>query len=140
MMQTLAQAYRAVLHFLAVVAAVVLGLIAILVTLDVLMRNVGLGTLPWIAEVSEYSLPLATFFIAPWLLHRNEHVRLDVLLTLLPRRIASGMERAADLVGFVVSLVFVVFGVRLIADSAGIGARVVKTLSFPEGWLFLPVP
>src|SRR3972149_11664304 len=108
MRRTFAQAYRAVLHFLAVVAAVVLGLIAILVTLDVLMRNIGLGTLPWVSEVSEYSLPLATFFIAPWLLHKNQHVRLDVLLALLPRRIANGMERAADLVGLAVSLVFVV--------------------------------
>ena len=140
MTRALALAYRAVLHFLAAVAAVVLGLIAVLVTLDVVMRNLGLGTLPWVAEVSEYSLPLATFFIAPWLLYKNQHVRLDVLLALLPRRIANGMERAADLVGLAVSLVFVVFSVRLIADSAGIDARVVKTLAFPEWWLFLPVP
>ena len=140
MTRALALAYRAVLHFLAAVAAVVLGLIAVLVTLDVVMRNLGLGTLPWVAEVSEYSLPLATFFIAPWLLHRNEHVRLDVLLALMPRRIANGMERAADLAGLAISIVFVVFSVRLIADSARIGARVVKTLAFPEWWLFLPVP
>jgi TRAP-type C4-dicarboxylate transport system permease small subunit len=140
MMRALALAYRAVLHCLAVVAAIVLGLIAVLVTLDVVMRNIGLGTLPWVTEVSEYSLPLATFFIAPWLLHRNEHVRLDVLLARMPRRIAAAMERVADLIGLAISLVFVVFSVRLMADSARIGALVVKTLAFPEWWLFLPVP
>ena len=140
MMRALTLIYCAVLRFLAVAAAVLLGLIALLVTLDVVMRNVGLGTIPWITEVSEYSLPLATFFIAPWLLYKNEHVRLDVVLALMPRRISDGMERAADLAGLAISLMFVVFSVRLIADSARIGARVVKTLSFPEWWLFLPVP
>ena len=61
---------------------------ALLVTLDVVMRNVGLGTLAWVNEVSEYSLPVATLLIAPWLLHRNQHVRLDVLLASVPKRLA----------------------------------------------------
>ena len=77
----LGRAYRGLLRAGAVAAALLLGVLALLVTGDVLARNLGLGTLPWIIEVSEYSLPLATFLVAPWLLHRNEHVRLDVLLT-----------------------------------------------------------
>jgi TRAP-type transport system small permease protein len=136
----LARAYGAVLDTGAVVAALVLAIVALLVTADVLARNVGLGTLPWIIEVSEYSLPLATFLVAPWLLHRNEHVRLDVLLTSLPPAAGRALDRLADAIGLAVSAVFVVYGTRTMASSAQQGSLVIKALVFPEWWLYSPVP
>src|SRR4029450_7574418 len=93
------RAYRGLLHAGAVAAALLLGILALLVTSDVVARNLRLGTLPWILEVSEYGLPLATFLVAPWLLYRNEHVRLDVLLTAVPPRLARTLDRFSDLVG-----------------------------------------
>lgn len=135
-----ARAYLGVLHAGAVAAALLLGALALLVTADVVARNVGWGTLPWILEVSEYCLPLATFLVAPWLLSRSEHVRVDVLLTMLPRRIARALERAADAAGVAVSAVFVVYGIRAIVSSAQQGSLVMKSIVFPEWWLFAPVP
>jgi TRAP-type C4-dicarboxylate transport system permease small subunit len=133
-------AYRAVIHTFAYAAALILGAVAVLVTLDVVMRNTGLGTIAWVVEVSEYSLPLATFLIAPWLLHRNEHVRLDVVLVLLPPRRARAMQRCADAVGIVICAVFVWYGVKLVFDSARLGSMVVKTLTIPEWWQYALVP
>ena len=121
-------------------AALSLGLVAMLVTLDVLARNLGAGTFPWVVEVSEYSLPFATYLAAPWLLYRNEHVRLDLLLTSLRPGAARAVDRGADLVGLIICLVFLWFGVYVIADSANHGSMVDKTLSFPEWWLYVPVP
>jgi TRAP-type transport system small permease protein len=136
----LGRAYRGLLHAGAVAAALLLGLLALLVTGDVLARNLGLGTLPWILEVSEYGLPLATFLVAPWLLYRNEHVRLDVLLTAVPPRLARTLDRFSDLVGLAVSAVFVVYGTRAVASSAQQGSLVIKSVVFPEWWLYAPVP
>ena len=132
--------YRAVIHAFASAAALILGAVAVLVTLDVVMRNIGLGTIAWVVEVSEYSLPLATFLVAPWLLHRNEHVRLDVALVLLPPRLARAMQRCADAVGIFICAVFVWYGVKLVFDSARLGSMVVKTLTIPEWWQYAPVP
>jgi TRAP-type transport system small permease protein len=134
------RAYLALLHAGAVAAALLLGGLALLVTADVVARNLGWGTLPWILEVSEYCLPLATFLVVPWLLARGEHVRVDVLVTLLPRRIARALERAADAVGVAVSAIFVVYGIRAIASSVQQGSLVMKSVVFPEWWLFAPVP
>ena len=134
------RAYRGLLHAGAVAAALLLGILALLVTGDVVARNLGLGTLPWIIEVSEYTLPLATFLVAPWLLHRNEHVRLDVLLTAVPMAVARALDRLSDLVGLAVSAVFVVYGARAIASSAQQGSMVIKAIVFPEWWLYAPVP
>jgi TRAP-type C4-dicarboxylate transport system permease small subunit len=139
-MATIARGYGRCLYAGAVVAALLLGAAAALVTADVVARNIGLGTLPWILEVSEYVLPLATFLIAPWLLSRSQHVRLDVLLTVLPARVARTLDRLADATGLAVCAVFVVYGVRAVLSSAEQGALVIKSVVFPEWWLYAPVP
>jgi TRAP-type C4-dicarboxylate transport system permease small subunit len=123
-----------------VAAALTIGAMALLVTFDIVARNTGLGSFPWVVELSEYSLPLATFLAAPWLLRRNEHVRLDMLLTALPGPIARQLDRVADLIGLTVCAVFVWYGVKVIVDSSRLGSLVIKTLVFPEWWLFVPVP
>ncbi len=127
--------YAGLLKALAVVAALLLGVTAFAVTLDVVARNLGLGTLSWILEVSEYVLPLATFFVAPWLLYRNEHIRLDVLLGALP-----WLRHLVHLVGLAVSAVLVVYGVRTILNSLAQGSMIFKSVVFPEWWLYTPVP
>jgi TRAP-type transport system small permease protein len=136
----MARAYTAALSGLAAVSAILIGLTALAITLDVVARNLGVGTVPWILEASEYMLPLATFLVAPWLLRRNEHVRLDVVLHLARGRLGSALEMASNLVGILVCAVLVVYGVRTILNSADQGAMVLKSLVFPEWWLYAPVP
>jgi len=121
-------------------AALSLGLSALLVAFDVVARNLDVVTLPWVVDVTEYSLPFATFLAAPWILYRNEHVRLDLLLTSVPQRVARAIDRGADVMGLFICLVLLWFGVYVIADSARHGSMVDKTLSFPEWWLYVPVP
>ena len=127
--------YARVLEWLAACAALLLGASAAAITVDVIGRNVGMGTLPWILEVSEYVLPLATFLVAPWLLYRNEHVRLDVLALNRP-----WVGQLANIVGLAVCGVLVVYGVRTILNSATQGAMIFKSVVFPEWWLYVPVP
>jgi TRAP-type C4-dicarboxylate transport system permease small subunit len=67
-------------------------------------------------------------------------VRLDVLLTAVPPRLARTLDRFSDLVGLAVSAVFVVYGTRAVASSAQQGSLVIKSVVFPEWWLYAPVP
>ena len=136
----LGRAYRGVRRAGAVASALLLGVLVALVAGDVLARNMGLGTLPWILEVSEYGLALATFLVAPWLLYRNEHVRLDVLLTTVQAPVARALDRVSDVVGLAVSGVLVVYGIRAIVSSAQQGSLIIKSVVFPEWWLYAPVP
>lgn len=136
----MSRAYRLLVQAMAWTAAALLGATALAVTADVIARNVGWGAFPWVLEASEYALPLATFFVAPWLLVRNEHVRLDMLLHILPRPMARLIDGAANVLGFAVSAVLVVYGFRTLGNSAQQGAMVVKSLVFPEWWLYVPVP
>jgi TRAP-type C4-dicarboxylate transport system permease small subunit len=121
-------------------AAAILGAVVLMVVYDVLARNLGAKSLPWIVEVTEYALPLATFLAAPWLMFRYEHVRLDLLATTLSPRSLARVERVAAAICLVVSLVIAWYAIAVIVDVRGIGSIVIKSLVFPEWWLFVPVP
>ena len=132
--------YRLTLQAFAWAAGILLGAMALAVTLDVVIRNLRLGNTGWVVELTEYSLPVATLLVAPWLLHRNEHVRLDALVVSVPRKLALLLERIADVVGILICAVFVWFSVKLILDSARLGSMVVKTLAIPEWWQYVLMP
>ncbi len=119
-----------------------LGLLAmvVVVTADILLRNLAGTGISWANEVSEYALYLITLFTAPWLLRRGQHVRLDLVLTLVPPRVAWTMEVAGDILGLAVSLVLVRYGAAMTIDSARMGAITIKNLVFPEWWLLAPLP
>jgi TRAP-type transport system small permease protein len=134
------RAWSVLMNACGVLAALVIGAIAAAVSYDVIGRNVGLPSLPWIVEVSEMALPLATLLAAPWLLHRNQHVRLDILDARLSSGWRAAMDRIVALVGLVVCAVIVWYAVAVIEDNIAIGAMVMKSLVFPEWWLYVPVP
>ena len=132
--------YLGLLQAFAHVASIIVGLMALAVTLDVVARNLGWGNTGWVVELTEYSLPVATLLVAPYLLYRNQHVRLDAVLVGLPKRAALVVERCADVLGMMICAVFVWYGAKLIYDSARLGSMVVKTLSIPEWWQYALIP
>jgi TRAP-type transport system small permease protein len=132
------RAYRLLLEGMAAAAALLLGATVLAVAADVVARNIGWGATPWILELSEYVLPLATFLVAPWLLFRGEHVRLDLVLRALPAGWARALDRAVSALGLGICGVLLVYGIRTALDSARQGARVFKSVVFPEWWLYAP--
>jgi TRAP-type C4-dicarboxylate transport system permease small subunit len=139
-MTRLSALFGRLLDALALVAALTLLAMVIVVTADITLRNaIGSGVL-WANEVSEYALYLMTLLTAPWLLRRGQHVRLDIILTVVPARAAWIMEAVGDIAGFAVSLVLVRYGLAMTLDSARLGAITIKNLVFPEWWLLAPLP
>ena len=122
------------------VAGSPVAVITLLVCFDVISRNLGLRTLPWINEVTEYALPIATLAAAPWLMWRNQHVRLDLLGAMLSPAAQRRLDRIASLFALVVSLVLVWYSMRALLDSRAGASIVLKALVFPEWWLFIPLP
>jgi TRAP-type C4-dicarboxylate transport system permease small subunit len=111
-----------------------------MVTADILLRNLTRTGFPWANEVSEYALYVITLLTAPWLLRRGQHVRIDLVLTLVPPRLAWLMEAIADVVGLAVCVVVLRYGLKMTLDSAALGSITIKNLVFPEWWLLWPLP
>jgi TRAP-type transport system small permease protein len=139
-MTRLSAAFGHLLDALALVAALILLAMVVVVCADIVLRNLVGAGLVWANEISEYALYVMTLLTAPWLLRRGRHVRLDILLTLLPSRVGWLMEALGDVLGFAVSLILIRYGLAMTFDSARLGAITIKNLVFPEWWLLAPLP
>jgi TRAP-type C4-dicarboxylate transport system permease small subunit len=139
-MKKLSHAFGRVLDALAVLAALTLLAMVAMVTADIILRNITRTGFPWANEVSEYALYVITLLTAPWLLRRGQHVRIDLALTFAPARVAWLMEAAGDVLGFVVCVVMMRYGIKMTVESAVLGSITIKNLVFPEWWMLWPLP
>ena len=131
--------YRGVMVGTGVVAAILFTTMALLVCADVLLRNLGIMSIPWSVEVTEYMLMVSAFLAAPWLVYTNDHIRVDILL----RGLSKATRHVADIVGnlicLIISLVLAVESVASMLDSARQGGMIFKVLVFPDWWLAIPM-
>ena len=139
-MQKLSEIYGRFLDALAAAAALLLLAMVIIVTADILLRNLFVSGFVWANEVSEYALYLITLLTAPWLLRRGQHVRLDLILTAMPRRVAWLMEAAGDIVGFLVCIIMIRYAWLMTFEAYRNGSITIKNLIFPEWWMLAPLP
>ena len=142
-MERLSAAYGRLLAALALLGCAVLFAMMMVICADVLLRNVrlipGVYSVPWANEVTEYARYLITLLTAPWLLRRGQHIRVDIVLRVIPKRIAWYCEWACDLTAFVVCTVIAYAAWKATLSSLAINAMVVKTLALPEWWLYAPL-
>ncbi|MBR0568765.1 TRAP transporter small permease [Azoarcus sp. L1K30] len=131
--------YHALMSGCGLIAALLFGAMGLLVCADVFMRNLGLGSLPWSVEVTEYMLMLATFVAAPWLLYVGDHIRIDILLRASSARGRWRLELLTDCLGLLICAVLAWQCVVVAIDSAQQDSMVFKVLIFPEWWLNLPM-
>ena len=144
MRRRIAEHYGRLLESLALAGCAALLAMMLVICVDVLLRNVrivpGMLGLPWANEVTEYALYLITMLSAPWLLRQGLHIRVDVLLRVLPRRIAWYCEWAVDAIALVCCAAIAFYGVKAVLSSHAISGTVVKVISVPEWWLLAPLP
>lgn len=132
--------HEALLKGLGLLGGIAFAVIAVLVTLNVILRGFGITNFPWLLEVSEYVLYIGTFLAAPWVLRLGAHVRVDLLLGLLPGTGARLVSVAADLCGLAFCLVLARHGWNVCADAFSRGDMMFKELVIPEWPLLAVIP
>lgn len=80
------RAWDRLVDALALIAALILGAMALHIGYDVAARYLFASPTDWSNDLSEYSLLWATFLAAPWLVRTGGHVRIDILTERLPAR------------------------------------------------------
>ncbi len=119
--------------------AVLFGLFTFLVCVDIVLRKLGRGSMPWLVELVEYLMYGGTFLVAPWVLRQGEHVRVDLLIGSLPKRIAIRLEQFVDFLGLLVCFVMVWYGGAAVIDAYRAGFIQFKNLIVPDWVLLLPI-
>jgi TRAP-type C4-dicarboxylate transport system permease small subunit len=123
---------------LALFAKVLLALIVVLVSADVLGRNLG-QSLTWSASLVEYLLIYVTFLPMPALVRGKGHVCADFARRALPVPLRNVVERAvyALCIALCVYLGAVAFG--SLVETARSGAFEMRTFDMPRWLIYLPM-
>lgn len=136
----IARTYAGLLDAFGLLAGIAFAAVALLVTANVILRNLGITNFPWLLEVSEYVLYGGTFLAAPWVLRLGAHVRVDLLPGLLSRRAARMVTGTAEICGLVFSLVLARHGFNVTHDAFSRGDMMFKELVIPEWPLLAVIP
>jgi TRAP-type transport system small permease protein len=139
-MLILSRWYGRLLDGMMTAAGILLLFMTVMIGADVLLRNIDAGGIPPSNELSEDMLYLITLLAAPGLLRKGQHIRVDIVLQVLPQRIGWLLEWVGDVVGLICCLIFVWYGADVAAASFFDGAVSIKTLVLPEWWLLAPMP
>jgi TRAP-type C4-dicarboxylate transport system permease small subunit len=132
----LGRAYDRFYSLLGTAAAVLFGVMAVAISVDVITRNLGVGTIPWINEAAEYVQYAAAFLGVPWVLRLGAHVRVDIILRAAPPRLTTVLEILANLFGIAISATLLYFTVAVGRASWHSDALVIRSFVFPEWWIF----
>jgi TRAP-type C4-dicarboxylate transport system permease small subunit len=143
-LEKLDRAWGRLLEAFALGACALIAAITLMICADVLLRNVplvpGMQGLAWSNELSETGLYLITMLAAPWLLRQGQHIRVDIVLRVLPRAAGWACEWLCDLVAFACCVAMVLYGARATWESYAQGSITIKTLVLPEWWSLAPLP
>ncbi|MEX0731250.1 MAG: TRAP transporter small permease [Aquisalimonadaceae bacterium] len=129
--------YHALMQVCGFVAGLIIAIISVVIVYNVVSRNLGLGSLGWVLEGSEYAVAVATFLGAPWVLYQGSHVRIDLLLNVLPRAVGRWLEALVNLLGTLICSAFAYFLWSAGSEHFERGTRVFKAFVFPEWWTFI---
>jgi TRAP-type transport system small permease protein len=143
-MQKLENAYGRLLEILALAGcALILGM-ALMICADVFLRNVrivpSMVGLEWANEVSEGMLYLITLLTAPWLMRKGQHIRVDILLRAVPKRLGWVFEWIVDALAMACCAIIAYYAARAALASWKAGSVSIKTLITPEWWLLSVLP
>ncbi|WP_090129047.1 TRAP transporter small permease [Limnohabitans sp. Rim11] len=144
MIDKLSEAYGRFISALALFGCLLLLAMMLIIVTDVALRNFAVSGGPqglgWSNEVSEFLLYLITLSVAPWLLRQGQHIRVDILLQAIPKKLAWALEWVGDLLGLACCLVMSTYGAQATWASYSANSLSIKTLVTPEWWSLAPLP
>ncbi|MFC1902568.1 TRAP transporter small permease subunit [Chloroflexota bacterium] len=104
------------INVLAVMAGVIIIFIMLSITADVISRKLLDYSIIWVIEISETALVFIAFLGAAWLLRRDGHVKLDVLVDHLSPRSQALLNTITSIVGVIICLGLVWYGTKVSID------------------------
>ena len=139
-MQTLLRIFDAIVKCAAMLGAFLLAMSVAVTVGDVILRPFGLRYFSWHVDAVELGLVIATFLLAPWILTVGAHVRVDVVLQILPARLAKGVERLAWGWGAVLCGWLGWLAIGELLSAAQRGTLFIRSFVIPEWWILTVVP
>jgi TRAP-type C4-dicarboxylate transport system permease small subunit len=102
----LSQLFERLLTTFAVVAAASVAFMAVSVDFEVVSRYFFNHPTKWVIDFTEYALLYILFLSTAWVLSKENHITVDILLTFCPLKVRRVLNVIASLIGAMASGIF----------------------------------
>jgi len=127
-------------NLLAYLAGAILLFAVISVTTDVVLRYFFNKPLMWAVEINENNLLYITFLATAWVLTREGHVKVELVLNRLSPRAQNLMGLITSALGIIVCLVITWHGALVTWRDFQIGAYEPTILKIPNAYVLFIIP
>ena len=131
--------FNAALKAGASVAGFLLIFMMLSICVELVCRRIG-RPLVWVMEVTEYSLLYITFLGAAWVLEREGHVKMDIIVNALKSQTQALLGVITSITGSAMSLYLVVYGTKVTWDYFSRNVIECTPLLMPTFIILLIIP
>lgn len=121
-------------------ACLLLAFILLSVCMEVIMRYFLNRPLQWVIELTEYALLYITFLGTAWLLKREGHITVDVILNRLGLKTRAFLAIFSSAIGIVICVSLVWYGFEVAWDHFQRGVYDPTVLEFPKAPIIAIIP
>jgi TRAP-type C4-dicarboxylate transport system permease small subunit len=134
-----AKAYDAVLYGMAWCAGFLIAAMMVVITVDVVVRNLGYQSWAHFFTFTEYALLIVPCLGAPWLVREKGHIYVEILLMQLRPRARRKLMMVIGVACIAVCLVIAWYGFQVTLTDFRQAERDVRSLDMPRwlvvGWI-----
>jgi C4-dicarboxylate transporter DctQ subunit len=138
-MRYVAKAHNAVVYGMAFIAAFLMAAMMVVITLDVVLRNLGYQSSAHFFTFTEYALLIVPCLGAPWLAREKGHIYVEILLNSFSPKMRARMTVAIGLLCIAVCLVIAWYGFQVTWRDFVQNEKDVRSMDFPRwlvvGWI-----
>ena len=138
-MKYVVKVYDAVLYGMAGVAAFLMAAMMAVITLDVILRNLGYQSSAHFFTFTEYALLIVPCMGAPWLAREKGHIYVEILLMSMSVRMRARFTMLIGLICVAVCLVIAWYGFDVALRDYLQNEKDVRSLDMPRwmvvGWI-----
>lgn len=126
---------------MAFISGVLLFTLGPMITIAVIMRYYFKLSVAWSTEIEEYMLYVAVLLAAPWIMRRDAHVRVDILLNKAKDDTKRILQLIGNGVGLLISSGLFYFGLLATHENFIRGTKIIKVMPIPKylPLLFVPI-
>ena len=139
-MRLLAKGYDAVVYGMAYFAAFLMAAMMVIITLDVIFRNLGYQSSAHFFTFTEYALLIVPCLGAPWLAREKGHIYVEILLNALPRRAKTVMTWGIGLFCIAVCLTIAWYGWQVTLHDYQQAEMDVRSMDMPRWMVVFWIP
>jgi TRAP-type C4-dicarboxylate transport system permease small subunit len=129
-----------ILETTTLVVGILLIFMLISVTTGVVMRYFIGRSLPWMIELTEYSMLYITFLAAAWLLREEKHIKIEFFFHRLMPKIQSLMNIITSIIGMIICLIVTWHGFLVTWEQFRMDRMEERVLDIPFAYIIVVVP